>query len=111
MLIQDAEETGHFGSQIRYGAFTQDGHEAVGGAVMMLKGANPNEVIQRVQERMSEIENSLPEGLEIVPFLDQSELIARTTSTVATNLMEGALIAIFVLVILLGSIRDRKSVV
>src|SRR5690625_5181179 len=105
VLIQDVADTVHFGSQIRYGAFTQDGHEAVGGAVMMLKGANPNEVIQRVQERMSEIENSLPEGLEIVPFLDQSELIARTTSTVATNLIEGALIVIFVLVILLGSIR------
>lgn len=105
VLIKDVADTVHFGSQVRYGAFTQDGHEAVGGAVMMLKGANPNEVIQRVKERMAEIENSLPEGLEIEPFLDQSELIARTTSTVAKNLIEGALIVIFVLVILLGSIR------
>src|SRR5690625_2227438 len=86
VLIKDVADTVHFGSQVRYGAFTQDGHEAVGGAVMMLKGANPNEVIQRVKERMAEIENSLPEGLEIEPFLDQSELIARTTSTVAKNL-------------------------
>src|SRR5699024_8664603 len=58
-----------------------------------------------IKERMAEIENSLPEGLEIEPFLDQSELIARTTGTVAQNLIEGALIVIFVLVILLGSIR------
>src|SRR5690625_5962232 len=49
VLIKDVADTVHFGSQVRYGAFTQDGHEAVGGAVMMLKGANPNEVIQRVR--------------------------------------------------------------
>src|SRR5690625_6351205 len=72
---------------------------------MMLKGANPNEDNQKVKERMAEIENSLPEGLEIETFLDQSELIARTNSTVAKNLIEGALIVIFVLVILIGSIR------
>src|SRR5690554_7741199 len=47
----------------------------------------------------------MPEGLKIVPFLDRSELIARTTDTVASNLIEGALIVIFPLVILLGSFR------
>lgn len=105
VLIRDVADTVHFGSQIRYGAFTQDGREAVGGVVLMLRGANPNAVIQNVKERMKEVEKSLPEGLEIVPFIDQSNLIARTTSTVATNLTEGALIVVFVLVILLGSFR------
>lgn len=105
VLIRDVAENVHFGSQVRYGAFTQDGHEAVGGMVLMLRGANPNAVIQNVKKRMEEVQKSLPEGLEIVPFLDQSELIARTTSTVATNLTEGALIVVFVLVILLGSFR------
>jgi len=105
ITIGDVAEKVHFGSQVRYGAFTQDGHEAVGGMVLMLKGSNPNKVIQNVQERMKSVQNSLPEGLEIKPFLDRSELISRTTGTVKTNLMEGALIVIFALVFLLGSLR------
>lgn len=105
ILISDVAEKVHFGNQIRYGAFTQDGREAVGGIVLMLKDANPDAVIQNVKERMKEVQKSLPDGLEIVPFLDQSELIARTTSTVTKNLTEGALIVVFVLVILLGSLR------
>tara|TARA_B100001245_G_scaffold234908_1_gene221504 strand:- start:20303 stop:24715 length:4413 start_codon:yes stop_codon:yes gene_type:complete len=105
VTIGDVAEKIHFGSQVRFGAFTQDGREAVGGMVLMLKGANPNAVIQNVQERMKEIQKSLPEGLEIKPFLDRSSLIERTTSTVSQNLLEGALIVIFALVILLGSLR------
>ena len=105
ITIGDVAEKVHFGNQVRYGAFTQDGKEAVGGMVLMLKGANPNSVIQNVQERMEKVQKSLPEGLEIKPFLDRSSLIERTTSTVKTNLLEGALIVIFALVILLGSIR------
>jgi len=54
---------------------------------------------------MVNIQKSLPEGLEIKPFLNRSDLIARTTSTVSKNLIEGALIVIFVLVLLLGSLR------
>lgn len=105
VTIGDVAENVHFGHQTRYGAFTQDGREAVGGMILMLKGSNPNVVIQNVKERMEEIQQTLPEGLEIKPFLDRSDLIDRTTSTVKTNLLEGALIVIFALVILLGSIR------
>jgi cobalt-zinc-cadmium resistance protein CzcA len=105
ITIGDVAEKVHFGNQVRYGAFTQDGQEAVGGMVLMLKGSNPNFVIQNVQERMKKVQKSLPEGLEIKPFLDRSNLIERTTSTVQTNLIEGALIVIFALVILLGSVR------
>ena len=105
ILIGDVADRVHFGSQVRYGAFTQDGHEAVGGMVLMLRGENPDAVIKAVKERMVDVQKSLPEGLEIAPFLDQSNLIARTTSTVSTNLIEGALIVVFVLVILLGSFR------
>ena len=95
-----------FGTAVRYGALTQDGEgEVVGGLVMMLKGANSNDVIVRVKERMAEIQKSLPEGVIIEPILDRSELIAKTTRTVSTNLVEGALIVIFVLVFLLGNWR------
>jgi cobalt-zinc-cadmium resistance protein CzcA len=98
--------TVQFGSAIRYGALTQDGEgEVVGGLVMMLKGANSNEVIDNVKERMKQIQQSLPEGVVIEPLLDRSKLIGETTSTVAKNLIEGALIVIFVLIFLLGNWR------
>jgi heavy metal efflux system protein len=105
ILIKDVADAVRFGSAVRYGAFTEDGQESVGGQVLMLKGENPNEVIKNVKERIKSIQKSLPEGLEIKPFLDRSDLISRTTSTVSKNLMEGALIVIFVLVLLLGSLR------
>ncbi|MCB7480324.1 CusA/CzcA family heavy metal efflux RND transporter [Christiangramia sediminis] len=105
ITIGDVAEDVQFGNQVRYGAFTQDGEEAVGGIIMMLKGANPNAVIQDVKDRMAEVEKSLPEGLTIEPIIDRSDLIARTTDTVKTNLLEGALIVIFALVLLLGSLR------
>ncbi len=105
ILIGDVASEIHFGSQMRYGAFTQEGHEAVGGMVLMLKGANPNSVIKAVKARIAEVQKSLPPGLEIKPFLDRSQLIQRTTSTVVKNLIEGSLIVIFVLVLLLGSLR------
>ncbi|GAB3833100.1 CusA/CzcA family heavy metal efflux RND transporter [Pontibacter rugosus] len=105
ILIRDVADAVQFGSQVRYGAFTQDGREAVGGIVLMLRGESPDKVITAVKERMAEVQKSLPEGLVIKPFIDQSNLIARTTSTVSKNLTEGALIVVFVLVLLLGSFR------
>lgn len=95
-----------YGTAVRYGAFTKDGQgEAVGGMILMLKGANSNEVIGAVKERMADIQKSLPDGVYIEPFMDRSELISRTTGTIAENLIIGALIVIFVLVFLLGNWR------
>lgn len=105
ILIKDVAEDVRFGHQVRYGAFTQDGHEAVGGMILMLKGANSAKVTQAVKERMASVQKSLPADIEIKPFLDRSNLIDRTTSTIAKNLIEGALIVIFVLVLLMGSLR------
>lgn len=103
--IKDIAEV-QYGSAVRYGAFTKDGNgEAVGGMILMLKGANSEEVIQAVKARVSQIQKSLPAGVRIEPFLDRSELIAETTGTVTGNLVEGALIVIFVLVFLLGNWR------
>ena len=98
--------TVQFGSAIRYGALTKNGEgEAVGGMILMLKGASTDEVINNVTNRVAEIQKSLPEGITIKPFLDRSKLIANTTSTVKTNLVEGALIVIFILVFFLGNWR------
>lgn len=105
ILIRDVAEKVGFGNQVRYGAFTQDGHETVGGQILMLKGESPGNVVENVEKRIVEIQKSLPEGVYIDTFLSRSELIGRTTSTVEKNLIEGSLIVIFVLVLLLGSFR------
>ncbi len=105
ILVKDVAKV-QYGSAIRYGAVTENGEgETVGGLVMMLKGANSNDVITAIKKRMAEIQKSLPAGVHIEPYLDRSELIGRTTSTISNNLIEGALIVIFVLVILLGNWR------
>lgn len=103
--IKDIAEV-RFGKAIRYGAFTKNGEgKAVGGTVMMLKGFNSNEVVQNVKARIAEIQKTLPKGIQIVPFLDRSSLIEDTTSTLKTNLAEGGLIVIFILILLLGNWR------
>lgn len=91
---------------IRYGAMTENGvGETVGGVVMMLKGANSAQVIANVKTRIDEINPTLPEGVTIEPFLDRTKLVNNAIDTVLTNLAEGALIVIFVLVIMLGNFR------
>jgi cobalt-zinc-cadmium resistance protein CzcA len=95
-----------FGAAIRYGAMTKNGvDETVGAVVMMLKGANSSEVIANVKERIAAIEKTLPEGVVIEAFLDRTKLVNNAISTVTKNLAEGALIVIFVLVLLLGNLR------
>lgn len=98
--------TVQFGSANRYGALTRNTEEAVGGIVMMLKGSNSSEVVGRVKEKMVQIQKSLPEGVIVEPFLDRSAFVGRAIDTVKRNLIEGALIVIFVLVIFLGNIRS-----
>lgn len=105
VLIKDVAEV-NYSTAIRYGALTKNGEgEAVGGIIMMLKDANSNEVIENIKDRIESIQKTLPEGVSIEPFLDRSSLIKQTISTVSGNLVEGALIVIFILVILLGNWR------
>jgi len=105
ILIKDVAEV-RFGSAVRYGAITYNGEvDAVGGVVMMLKGANSAEVVGRVKEKMVTIQKSLPEDVTIEPFLDRTALVNRAINTVEKNLIEGALIVIFVLVLFLGNLR------
>lgn len=105
VLIRDVAEV-RLGNANRYGAMTYNGeHEVVGGIVLMLKGENSNAVVNRVKERIVQINKTLPEGLEIDGFLDRSALVNRAIGTVQTNLIEGALIVIAVLVLFLGNLR------
>jgi heavy metal efflux system protein len=104
VLIRDVAAV-QYGSATRYGAFVVDTTEAVGGVVMMLKGANAHQVIDNVQERIKSIQTSLPKEVKIEPYLNRSDLVGRAIGTVSRNLVEGALIVIFILVLLLGNVR------
>ncbi|SHG22931.1 cobalt-zinc-cadmium resistance protein CzcA [Flavobacterium segetis] len=96
-----------FGHANRFGAITGNGEgEKVLGQVMMLKGGNSKQVIDDVKNRVAEIQKSLPEGVYINGFLERSELVGKTTFTVAENLILGCLIVIFVVVLLLGNWRS-----
>ena len=106
VLIRDIGEVS-FGSANRFGAITGNGTgEKVMGQIMMLKDANSSEVIKNVKQRVAEVQHVLPEGLVINPFLERTELINKTTFTVVENLILGALIVIFVVVLLLGNFRS-----
>ncbi len=95
-----------YGNAVRYGALTYNGEvDAVGGVVMMLKGENSNEVVKRIKEKLPTIQKSLPEDVTIEAYLDRTDLVSRAISTVQKNLIEGALIVIFVLVVFLGNMR------
>ncbi|WP_288446273.1 CusA/CzcA family heavy metal efflux RND transporter [uncultured Chryseobacterium sp.] len=105
IFIKDVADV-RLGSAVRYGALTYDGKvDAVGGVVMMLKGANSNEVVSNIKAKIPTIQKSLPDDVIIEPFLDRTDLVDRAISTVQKNLIEGALIVIFVLVIFLGNLR------
>jgi len=106
VYIRDIAEVG-FGHANRFGAVTANGEgEKVLGQVMMLKGADSKGTIDRVKTRLEEMKSSLPEGVVINGFLDRSELIGRTTFTIAENLILGCLIVVFVVVLLLGNFRS-----
>ena len=109
LFIRDVADV-RIGSAIRYGAMTfnkigvQSG-EVSGAVVMMLKGANSNVVIKNIKARIEQIEKNLPDGVILEPFLDRTKMVNNSISTVEKNLLEGALIVLFVLILFLGNIR------
>lgn len=99
------------GKQLRQGAVTRDGEgEIVTGIVMMLRGGNGRKVIQDMDQKIDEVNKSLPEGVTIEKFYDQSDLVDRTTDTIITNLVEGGFFVIAVLLLLLGEITGALIV-
>ena len=105
LFLRDVAEV-KIGHATRYGAMCyNDKGEVSGAVVMMLKGANSSEVIKKVKERVAQIQKTLPEGVVIEPFLDRSKMVNNAIGTVEKNLLEGALIVIFVLVLFLGNFR------
>lgn len=90
----------------RQGAVTRDGRgEIVTGLVMMLIGENSREVVNAAKERLKEIETTLPAGVRLEVTYDRAALIGRTLKTVLTNLTEGGMLVIVVLLLMLGNLR------
>ena len=105
LFIRDVAEV-KIGYATRYGAMCyNDEGEVAGAVVMMLKGANSSDVIKKVKERVIQIQKTLPEGVVLEPFLDRTKMVNNAIGTVEKNLLEGALIVIFVLVLFLGNFR------
>ena len=105
LYIRDVADV-KIGHATRYGAMCLDDKgEVSGGIVMMLKGANSSEVIKNVKARIAQIQHTLPEGIVVEAFLDRSKMVNNAIGTVEKNLLEGALIVVFVLVLFLGNFR------
>ncbi|QBL08400.1 CusA/CzcA family heavy metal efflux RND transporter [Rheinheimera sp. D18] len=93
------------GKELRTGAATQDGKEAVLGIAMMLIGENSRTVARDVAQKLEQIKSSLPEGVIAEAVYDRTTLVDKAIATVSKNLLEGALLVIVVLFILLGNLR------
>jgi cobalt-zinc-cadmium resistance protein CzcA len=97
--------------EVRQGAVVMQGRGEVSAAiVMMLRGENSRQVIQRVKAKVDEINRTLPPHVKIHPYYDQTDLVDRTLTTVRTNLLEGGLLVIAVLLVFLGDIRGAMIV-
>jgi cobalt-zinc-cadmium resistance protein CzcA len=93
------------GHELRTGAATKNGREVVVGTVFMLIGENSREVSAAVDEKLAQINKSLPAGVIAKTVYDRSQLIDKVIVTVRNNLVEGALLVIAVLFVFLGNIR------
>ena len=96
-----------YGKELRRGVVSRNGEqEVVSGIVMKLFGANTSKVIGRLYEKIPEVQNALPDGVELVPYYQQAELVDQATWTVKKALMQGALLVIVVLFVFLGNLRS-----
>src|SRR5678816_4569644 len=95
------------GSEIRQGAVTKDVNgEVVTGIVLKRINENTKQVIERIKEKVVEINKALPEGVSIVDYYDQSELVDNSIHTVVESLIEGEALVLLILLLLLGDFRS-----
>jgi cobalt-zinc-cadmium resistance protein CzcA len=113
VFMRDVAEV-HVGHEVRVGAVLKNGYtESVGGIVIMIRAGNAKEVVSRVKERVKEINDKgmLPNGLQIVPYYDRSELVDAALFTVTKVLIEGIILVVFILFLFLGDVRSSIIVV
>lgn len=102
--VRDVADVGA-GKELRTGSASQNGREVVVGTVLMLLGGNSRTVAKAVDEKVVELQKSLPPDVVARPVLDRTELVDRTIDTVKHNLFAGAVLVIVILFLLLGNVR------
>ena len=113
VFVRDVAEV-KIGSALRQGALITNGDtESAGAIVMMLRGGNAKEIVGRLKTKVNEINSKgmLPDGLQIVPFYDRTELVDASLWMVGKVLIEGVILVVIVLLIFLGDIRSSLVVV
>ncbi len=99
------------GGEVRQGLATLNGKgEAVAGLVLKLIGTNTSHVISAVKDRLAQIEQTVPPGIRIVPYYDQSKLVLRSVSTVNQALLQGVILVVIVLLAFMGGVRPSLVV-
>ncbi|VCU69112.1 Cobalt-zinc-cadmium resistance protein CzcA [Pigmentiphaga humi] len=93
------------GRELRTGAATENGREAVIGTVFMLIGENSREVARAAHARLAQVNRTLPPGVKAVTIYDRTDLVDKAIATVKKNLLEGAILVIAVLFLFLGNLR------
>lgn len=113
VFVRDVAEV-KLGTEVRAGAIIKGGYtESASGIVMMVGGGNAKEVVERVKAKVAEIneQNLLPNGLQIVPYYDRTDLVDAALWTVSKVLMEGIFLVVVILFIFLGDVRSSLIVV
>lgn len=113
VFVRDVAEV-KLGTEVRAGAIIKGGYtESASGIVLMIRGGNAKEIVGRVKTKVAEIneQNLLPDGLQIVPYYDRTDLVDAALWTVSKVLMEGIFLVIIVLFIFLGDVRSSLIVV
>ncbi len=113
VFVRDVGEV-KIGAAVRQGAAIKKGYtESVAGIVMMLRDGNAKEIVTRIKARVDEINEQglLPNGLQIVPFYDRTDLVDAALWTVTTVLIEGIILVILILFVFLGDVRSSLIVV
>ncbi|MEM5533342.1 CusA/CzcA family heavy metal efflux RND transporter [Pseudoalteromonas arctica] len=92
------------GKELRTGAATYNGEETVLGTAMMLIGENSRVVAKAMADKLVDVQKSLPAGVIVEAVYDRTTLVDKTIATVQTNLFEGAVLVIVILLLLLGNV-------
>ncbi len=96
-----------FGKEIRRGVVTLNGEtEVVAGIVMKLFGTNTSDIIAGLNKKIPEIQESLPQGVKLIPYYNQSTLVNNAVNTVMNALFQGAFLVIIILALFLGNARS-----
>lgn len=110
VTVGDVADVG-YGAELRQGAVSQDARgEVVTGIVMALRGENSRTLVKRIRDRVARINQTLPPGVHMRPYYDQSELVEGTLTTVEHNLLEGGFLVIAILLLFLGNVRAAVMV-